>query len=244
MIESADVVIVAAGESRRMGGGRSKLLRPLGGKPLLAYTLSPFEQAEEIRRIVIVCRADDRDEIKALVRTYRISKAAGFLPPRGAARADSVYAGLSYLKANSAPDWVLVQDGARPFVEIGLIRVSIQSARETGAAVVAIPFKDTVKEANAKGFLARTLDRERLWRIQTPQTFRFDLLLNAYEHLPEGDRSRWTDDAMVAEAQGIHAAIVPGSDSNLKITTPEDFAWAEFLLSRNSSGITRAGAGP
>ncbi len=232
MSESADAIVVAAGESRRMGGGRSKLLRPLGGKPLLAHTLAPFQQAQEIRRIIIVCRAEDRDEIQALVQTYRIDKAAGFLPPGGAARADSVQAGLSYLKGNSAPDWVLVQDGARPFAEGPLIRASLEAARATGAAVVATPVKDTVKEADARGFLSRTLNRERLWRIQTPQTFRFELLLSAYENLPEGDRSRWTDDAMVVEARGIPAAIVLGNDHNLKITTPEDFDWAEFLLHR------------
>jgi 2-C-methyl-D-erythritol 4-phosphate cytidylyltransferase len=148
--ESADAIIVAAGESRRMGGGRSKLLRPLGGKPLLAHTLAPFQQAEEIRRIAIVCRAEDREEVQALVQPYRIDKVSGFLPPGGAARSDSVYAGLSYLKANSAPDWVLVQDGARPFAEETLIRASLEAARITGAAVVATAVKDTVKEADAK----------------------------------------------------------------------------------------------
>jgi len=232
--KSADAIIVAAGESRRMGGGRSKLLRPLSGKPLLAHTLAPFQQAEEIRRIVIVCRPEDQAEIKTLVQTYRIDKAAGFLPPGGSARADSVQAGLSYLKANCPPDWVLIQDGARPFAEGALIRASLDAARTTGAAVVATPVKDTIKEADARGFLSRTLNRDRLWRIQTPQTFRFELLLSAYESLSEGDRSRWTDDAMVVEARGIPAAIVLGSDYNFKITTPEDFDWAEFLLQRRS----------
>jgi len=215
-----------------MGGGRNKVFRRLQGRPLLQYTLSAFQCAPQVRRIVVVTREEDRPPLDALIQEAGLSKAAGHYAPGGASRADSVLSGLAYLQQAGAPSWVLVQDAARPFVRHAMIQGSLEAARRTGASVVAIPVRDTVKEAGEEALLVRTLDRRRLWQIQTPQTFRFDLLWEAYQRIPPGDRSGWTDDAMVLEAQGVYAAIVPGDWTNLKITTPEDLLWAEMILER------------
>ena len=229
---SLDAIVVAAGESRRMGGGISKILRPLGNRPLIAHTLRPLQSSDRVRQIAIVCREQDRDEIQQIVEQYDLHKATGYMPPGGSARADSVCAGMSFLKQSSPPDWVLVQDGARPFLRSTLIDQCFQACQQTGAAVVAMPMKDTVKEADQDGLLVKTLNRDRLWRIQTPQIFRFDLLWKAYQELPDGDRSKWTDDAMVVESHGVKSAVVSCDETNLKITTPEDFELAEYLLAR------------
>lgn len=229
----ADVVVVAAGESRRMGGGSSKLLLPLAGKPLLAWTLAPFQASPKVRRVVLVIRDSDREATSALVRREGLTKAQGHYAAGGACRADSVASGLDFLHRQGPAEWVLVHDGARPFVRPRMIEESLQAAEATGSAIVAIPVQDTIKEADAQRFAMRTLDRRRLWQVQTPQAFRFTLLWEAYRKLPPGERSRWTDDAMVLEAQGTPAAIVPGNVTNLKVTTRDDLLWAEFLLSRH-----------
>ncbi len=235
----ADAIVVAAGESHRMGGGPNKLLRSLAGQPLLSYTLAPFQAAAEVRRIVLVVREEDREAIDALARERGFTKALGHYASGGACRADSVRSGLDFLQRAGAAEWVLVQDGARPFVRASMIRDSLQAAGRTGAAVVALPVRDTIKEANDERLAIRTLDRRRLWQVQTPQTFRFALLWEAYQKLPPGDHSHWTDDAMVLEAQGTSAAIVPGDVTNLKVTTRDDFAWAEFLLNHHPELLQR-----
>lgn len=231
--QEVDAVVVAAGASRRMGGGSNKLLLPVAGKPLLAHTLAPFQAAPEVRRIVLVVRDSERAALQRLLGREGFSKAQGHFACGGESRADSVCAGLDLLDRLGPPEWVLVQDGARPFVRQSMIRDSLRAAAATGAAIVAIPVQDTIKEADEEHRAARTLDRRRLWQVQTPQTFRFALLREAYRRLPPGDRSRWTDDAMVLEAQGTPAAIVPGESTNLKVTTPDDLAWAEFLAGRH-----------
>lgn len=230
MQPQADVIVVAAGASRRMGGGPSKVLRNLAGRPLLAHTLSSIEQSELVSRIALVCRDEDRDEIAALIDQYGFEKTRGNLCPGGNCRAGSVFSGLSFLHKSGLAEWVMIHDAARPFITGKLIAESLRVARETGASVVAMRARDTIKQADEAGRLTVTLERSRLWQMQTPQTFRFDAIWKAYNSLPKESWEKWTDDAMVAEATGVFARPVECDATNIKITSPEDFALAEFLL--------------
>jgi 2-C-methyl-D-erythritol 4-phosphate cytidylyltransferase len=239
----ADAVIVAAGAGRRMGGDKSKVLRLLAGQPVLSYVLRVFQQSSLIRRIVVVSRDEDRSEFSEIIHSENITKAfhwrsgdeSGevFWADGGTSRAGSVYHGLKALKRQpDPPHWVIIQDGARPFLQKEWIGQSLAAAQKTGAAVVAHPVFDTIKEVDDKHLLHKTIDRSRLWAVQTPQTFHYPELLKAYQNLPGNeDWSSWTDDAMVMEYRGIPAAVVEGSRTNLKITTEEDLAFAEFILS-------------
>jgi 2-C-methyl-D-erythritol 4-phosphate cytidylyltransferase len=142
--------------------------------------------------------------------------------PGGRRRQDSVREGL---KAGGC-DWVVVHDGARPLVTPQLIEAGLAAAQETGAAVCALPAQDTVKRVDEEGRVVRTLDRRRLWLVQTPQVFRYDMLLDAHER----SRQPATDDAALVERLGQEVRVFPGSPRNLKVTTPDDLALAEALL--------------
>lgn len=229
---TADVVIVAAGASRRMGGDSNKVLHSLGGRSLLAWVLDAFQRSNEIRRIVLVGRPEERETFNRLVQEGGFEKALGHWAEGGSCRAESVHSGLTFLKNIGAPDYVLVHDGARPFVTTGLIQRCLEIAVRSGAAIAATAARDTIKEVDESLIVIRTLDRKRLWLIQTPQVFHFEWLWDAYTQLAPGDWSKWTDDAMVYEASGRPVTIVPGESTNQKITTPEDLLWAEALLQR------------
>ena len=217
-------VIVAAGRSRRMAGV-DKLWAPLpgpDGRPLLARAMGVFESCPVIDRIVLVVSSDAVGRAQELVLEEGFAKVCAVVA--GAARRqDSVRAGLEALEAC---EWVVVHDGARPLVTADLIERGLEEARATGASCCALPVPDTIKEADDKGTVVHTLDRSRLWLVQTPQTFRYDLLLKAHRHA-EGEA---TDDAALVEALGVHVQLYQGSPRNLKVTTLEDLALVEALL--------------
>ena len=211
-------VIVAAGQSTRMGG-IDKLLQPLGDVPLIARTVAAFVDDASVDRVVVVTSLQSRAAVEAAVGTaQKLSYALG-----GERRRDSVRAGLLAL---DGCDFVLVHDGARPLVTTELIEAALAGARECGAALCAVAVTDTVKRSDESGNVRGTVSREGLWLAQTPQAFRLELLLRAHDEV-EGDM---TDDAAMVERLGMPVKLVQGSRRNIKVTTPEDLALAEALL--------------
>jgi 2-C-methyl-D-erythritol 4-phosphate cytidylyltransferase len=209
-------------------GGADKLFALLAGRPLLAHCLDAFQQCPAVGRIVLVLSRGNRRAGEALVEDGDFSKVRAVCLG-GERRQDSVRAGLAALAELGPVDWVVVHDGARPLVTPALIEDGLKAARETGAAVCAVPAQDTVKEADERRTVERTLDRRSLWLVQTPQVFRYDMLREAHERA----RGDVTDDASLVEAMGHRVMLYEGSRRNLKVTTPDDLALAEALLRTN-----------
>src|SRR4029453_9861267 len=213
MSESAGAVIVAAGSGTRMAGA-DKLFTEVAGRPLLAHAIAPFPECVSIDRIVLVVAALNLKRGRELAERYGFAKAAT-LVKGGERRQDSVLAGLEAL---GECEFVAVQDGARALVPAELIARGLEAARETGAAAPAVPIADTVKEAEPDGVVLRTVDRSRLWAGQTPQGFRYELLMRAHREVSEDV----TDDAAMVEALGERVRLFEGGRANLKVTTMED----------------------
>lgn len=217
----AAAIIAAAGESRRMAG-IDKMLAPVAGKPVLAWAVEPFERAAAIQSIVLVLRADLLEQGRRLAQERRWRKVVA-VTPGGARRQDSVKAGLDALPPC---DWVLVHDGARPCVTEAMIGRGLEAAQATGAAIAAVPAKDTIKVVGSDHVVCETPDRSALWLVQTPQVFRYDILRDACAR-PSGDV---TDDASLVEQAGHRVRVFMGAYENIKVTTPEDLALAELFL--------------
>ncbi len=219
-------IIVAAGRGSRAGGARAKQFREISGIPIIIHTLSRFELCETIHEAVVVLPVDAREEFLALAAAHglrKVSRAVG----GGETRAESVWRGLQALD-HEGVEVVAVHDGVRPFVTPAEIDRTVREASGHGAAVLAAPAVETVKEVE-NGGVVRTLERARLWHAQTPQCFRYELLRRAYERaLAEGAEA--TDDSALVERLGATVEVVEGDARNIKITRPEDFALAELLL--------------
>lgn len=220
-MERVGVIIVAAGAGKRMAG-TDKIFMPLAGKPLLAHTLDAFQSCAAVDDIVLVLPKDRLNEGKQLVEDHGISKVKDVCPG-GARRQDSVKAGLEQL---SGCDWVMIHDGARPCVSQRVIEDALQAACYSGAAIPAVPISDTVKVVSEDLFVDNTPLRERLWLVQTPQVFRFDIINEAHSK-EQGDV---TDDASLVENLGYKVRVFPGSRANIKVTTPDDIPIAEAML--------------
>jgi len=221
-----DVIVVAAGQGTRLRGPVPKQYQPIRGVPMVLRAVRPFLAHPEVGRVVLVLPAADAASppgFLAGLTGERLVLAAG-----GDTRSDSVTAGLAALGPGCAV--VLVHDGARPFVERGVIDAVIGHARRGEPAIAAVPLSDTLKESAPSEPLrvARTLARDGLWRAQTPQAFPRSILLQAYARAAS-ERRFGTDDAELVERLGISIRIVPDSSRNLKITSPEDLALAELL---------------
>jgi len=220
MSEIAGAIIVAAGSGTRMAGA-DKLFTEVAGQPLLAHAIAPFQECASIERIVLVMASLNLKRGRDLVERYGFTKATA-LVKGGERRQDSVRLGLEAL---GGCDYVAVHDGARPLVTPELIARGLEAARETGAAAPALPIADTVKEAGPNGIVLRTLDRSRLWAVQTPQVFRYELLLRAHREIT----ADVTDDAAMVEALGEPVRLFEGSRANIKVTTVEDLTLIEAL---------------
>ena len=201
--------------------GADKLFTEVAGQPLLAHAIAPFQECASIDRIVLVMAPLNLKRGRDLVERYGFTKATA-LVKGGERRQDSVRLGLEAL---GGCDYVAVHDGARPLVTPELIARGLEAARETGAAAPAIPIADTVKEAGPNGIVLRTLDRSRLWAVQTPQVFRYDLLLRAHREIT----ADVTDDAAMVEALGEPVRLFEGSRANIKVTTVEDLTLIKAL---------------
>lgn len=221
------VVVPAAGSGSRMKSPVKKLYLDVAGKPLLVHTLSRLSEVPQVFGIWLVVDPDDvtfcREEI---VRRYGLGKVADVLAG-GATRQESVYRGL--LATPSDAELVLVHDGARPSIPKEVVERVVEAAAETGAATAAIPVKDTLRIADAEGWLQNAVEREGLWRIQTPQGFRRSWLLQAHRQAHE-ENFHATDDASLVEKIGVKVRRVLGDERNLKVTTPDDLPLMESLL--------------
>lgn len=218
-------IIVAAGRGSRAGGGRAKQFREISGIPIIIHTLSRFERSETIGEAVVVLPPGACEEFPALAAAHGLRKAARAIEG-GETRAESVWRGLQLLGAGAGV--VAVHDGVRPFVTPEEIDRTVREAETHGAAVLAAPAVDTVKEAEG-GLVVRTHERARLWHAQTPQCFRLGLLRRAYEQ-PGALSADVTDCSALVERLGEPVRLVEGGPHNVKITTPRDFALAEILL--------------
>ena len=223
------VAIVAAGESRRMGG-MDKLFAEVAGKPLIAYCLEVFDRSPDIDSIAIATSPANVEPIQGMVAERRLNKVASVVRG-GARRQDSVLAALERL---TDADIALVHDAARPFVDERIIRDAIAAAREHGAATAAVPVKDTIKVASEDMTIVSTPPRDSLWSAQTPQSFERGLLLEAHASV-SGDV---TDDASMVEAAGHAVKLFMGSYDNIKVTTPEDLYLAEAIARARGGSAT------
>jgi len=227
-------VVPAGGRGVRMGTNIPKQFLSLGGVPLLVHALQAFEQSPIISEIILVVPQDDcqfcREDI---VPSYGIKKVSQVVVG-GRRRQDSVLNGVR--AANSDTEIVVVHDAVRPFVTLDMISQVVDSSKAHGAAIVALPMRDTVKRVNADGFIQETLRRDGLWLAQTPQAFRRTVLLQAHQQ-GEANGVEATDDAFLVERLGLPVAIVQGSSDNIKVTRPEDLAMGEAILSAKNTNI-------
>lgn len=220
-------IIVAAGQGTRLGRPGGKQLIPLLDKPVLAHTLLAFEKAMAIDAIVVVTSRENIQKCLDLIDKYGILKADRVVTG-GAERQDSVFEGLKAAAEFERVAVVAVHDGARPLVAPDVIDSVVSAAYGNDGAVVGIPAKDTIKLVR-DGFIAGTLDRSQAWQMQTPQAFRFDVLVKAHEAARK-EGFLGTDDAVLVERAGGKLKAVLGSDENIKITTPTDVLIAEAIL--------------
>ena len=227
---SVGAIVVAAGVGRRMGGV-DKTLATLGGKPLIAHSLDALHASDRIDSVVVVLSDANIDQASRLVAEGRYHKITSICLG-GKRRQDSVRHGLERL-----PDaeWIVVHDGARPLVDAGLFELGLAEARLTGAAVAAVPVKDTIKAANADMVVTQTFGRDTLWIVQTPQVFRRDVLSEAHEMVTDDV----TDDASMVERVGGKVRLFMGSYENIKVTTAEDLPVAEALFTRRARLVSQ-----
>jgi len=216
------VVIVGAGSSQRMG--RDKVFISLAGKPLLAWSVDACQSCKLVDQIAIVLNETKLDLGRKLAAERGWSKLVEICGG-GKRRQDSVRQGLNELEDC---DWIIIHDAARPFLTADLISDGLEAAQATGAAVAAVPIKDTIKLGSSDMMVSKTLSRQELWAIQTPQIFRFDIIAEAHEQITE----EVTDDAGMVEQLGRKVKLYMGSYNNIKITTPEDVALAELIAGK------------
>lgn len=218
------VVIPAAGQGKRMNAGKNKQFLMLEGAPLIIHTLRVFEMDEWCSGIILVGNKNELSDLKEVVNDHQIEKVIKIVPG-GDERQHSVYEGLKVVDQSSR---VLIHDGARPFVSIDSIHKLVIAADESGAAVLGVPIKDTVKQIEQKK-VVKTVDRNSLWAVQTPQAFHLSLILSA--HLQAADQGYLgTDDASLMEYAGSEVSIVEGDYLNIKLTTQEDLLFAKAII--------------
>ena len=220
-------LIPAAGSGVRMGGDIAKPFLQLGGREILARTLDVFERCAVIGEVWVIVAARNVSACQhGIIERYGFRKVRDVVAG-GASRQESVWRGLQRIDA--AVDLVVVHDGVRPFVTEAVLQETLGCAAQHGAAVTAVPLRDTLKRISEGGEVEATVPRENLWRTQTPQAFQRHLLMSAY-------RQAWergvyaTDDAGLLESMGHPVKVVSGLENNIKITTPEDLIFSEGLL--------------
>lgn len=231
-MKKCTAIVLSAGKGKRMGTDKPKQYLDLCGKPVLYYSLKAFQNSF-IDEIVIVASGSDFSFIKEeIIDRHGLNKAVKIVEG-GAERYDSV---LNGLRAAGGCDYVFIHDGARPFIDDEILKRAYDTVVKYGTAIVAVPSKDTVKLVE-EGVSVDTPDRSRVWLMQTPQVFRYEEILNAYEkmkeaeNLLESDGVKVTDDAMVMEYFGeLPVHVSEGSYRNIKITTPEDMIIANAFL--------------
>lgn len=221
-------IIVAAGKGTRMGPGVDKLFLDVAGCPVVAHTWKRFNDAECIDEIVLVVRDGMQSAFAELAKQFQLTKVHRFVTG-GAERQDSVWNGLQALSPQA--EIVAIQDGARPCTTGKLIAETIQAARETGAAVAGQPVTDTIKETADGKTIARNVDRSKLWAVQTPQTFRVEVIRRALVEV-RSRKLHVTDDTAACELIGQPVRLVASASPNPKVTLPADLPYVELLLAQ------------
>lgn len=220
------LIIVAAGYSTRMGEGLRKPYLAINKRPIIFYSLEKFYNIPSINQIIVVVNELDMQMVKKKWRgcfnNYRVTD----IVTGGRRRQDSVYNGLKSVSPDS--EIVLIHDAVRPFVSKDVILQVIKKVEEYGAAIVAVPVKDTLKESGLDENILRTIPRANLWLAQTPQGFKRKIIIESYNKLMEVD-CEVTDDSQIVERLGYSVAIIHGSYENIKITTPDDLKLAEAI---------------
>lgn len=224
----AIALIVAGGQGLRMQQTVRKQYLELDGRPVLYHTVKVFASCPSISSIVLVVPPDDLVFCKQKIVDCMGAKTDIRLVGGGRERQESVYNGLVAI-APDADEIVVIHDGVRPFVEQSHIEACVEQACVYGAAILAVPVSDTIKLSDDAGHVKQTVDRTHLWSAQTPQAFRYGLIRAAHD-MAVAENLKATDDASLAEARGIPVKLVPGSRTNIKITTPEDLVLASVLI--------------
>lgn len=220
-------IIPAAGRSKRMVSPTSKQFMALDNMPVLAHTLKAFEQSKKVDQVIVVGNAKDLSYCRNhLFKKYDFKKVTHLIQG-GRRRQDSVFKGLQALPPDT--EYVVIHDGARPLVTPELIDKAIAEVKRSSAVVVGIPLKDTIKVATQDQVVEYTLDRPRLWAIQTPQVFKTEILVRAHRQA-RADKFWGTDDASLVERMGNPVKVIMGSEENVKITTPIDMVTARAIL--------------
>jgi 2-C-methyl-D-erythritol 4-phosphate cytidylyltransferase len=217
-------VVPAAGYGRRLDQSLPKPLVSLNKEPIFIHTLRALSRHPDIKEIILVVSPGSIDLIKGYLKKYRIRKIKE-LVVGGFTRRDSVRNGLKCVSDQA--ELVLIHDAVRPFIELNMVSRVIEEAKKSGAAILGVPIKSAVKEIGAESRVIRTLRRERLYEIQTPQVFQRDLIVNAYKRFTNVAA---VDDASLVERLGNQVVVVFGSYFNIKITTPEDLVFAHAIL--------------
>lgn len=222
-------VIVAAGKGTRMNMDMNKQYIEVEGIPLIARTLQVFEESSLIHEVIVVVNNNDMFYCKHnIVDAYKLEKVK-LLVAGGEQRQNSVYNGL--LEVNNESDIVIIHDGARPFINDEIIEDCIEAALEYGVSTTAVPVKDTIKSSEDGDYVDETLQRSKLWSVQTPQAFKYDIIMSAHKKAME-DGFTGTDDTVLSERIGIRTRLVMGCYNNIKITTREDLVFAEAIINK------------
>jgi 2-C-methyl-D-erythritol 4-phosphate cytidylyltransferase len=219
-------IIVAAGKGTRMGPNVDKLFLDVAGKPVIVHTWERFGKSMCIDEVILVVREGMQPGFQELAKKFQLPNNFR-LVAGGTERQDSVWNGLEAVASDT--DIVVIQDAARPCTSEALISKTVMAARETGAAVAARPVTDTIKESADGRLVERTLDRSRLWAVQTPQTFRLEVIRRALSEVRRRGITV-TDDTAACELIGQPVQLVPSAEPNPKVTQPEDVAYIELLL--------------
>ena len=224
---SVCAVVPAGGAGTRMGGTVPKQFLELNGKPILYYTLKTLQDCGIISELILVVPEKEYDNACTdwLGKPEIVTKVV----VGGEKRQDSVYNGFCELSPQT--EIVLVHDGVRPFLSHQMIQESVDAAREYGAAITAIPVNDTIKRVDDSGMVSQTVDRDGLWRVQTPQVFRYELLQEAFKKA-NSEKFYGTDEGTLIEHLGKPVKVVEGSEQNIKITRPEDLRLSEIFISK------------
>ncbi len=224
-------IIPAAGSGSRFGGQIPKQFVEIAGAPIIVHTLRRFDECDDIGAIVVALQSDEIERFAHTLSRYGLQKPVRSVSG-GAERSDSILNAL-VAAGEFQPELVAVHDAVRPFVTPEQISAVLRRAREVGAAILALPATDTIKEVE-DSLIVRTIDRRRIYRAQTPQAFRYELLLwaNAEARAANLPSATATDDAFLVERLGLPVAVVVGLANNIKITTPEDLVLAEKLFNQ------------
>lgn len=221
-------IFPAAGQGKRMGTGRNKVFIDLMGKPILVHTLLAFSSSPLINDLIIIVAKEEVEEVCSLLKEVEGLKPWQVVAG-GKERQYSIANGLQALKDQS--EIILIHDGARPLISVEVIAAVIAEVKKNGAAIAAVPEKNTVKVVNNAQVVMTTPDRNCLWSVQTPQGFTREIILNAYEKAKQ-EGFLGTDDASLVERTGALVKVVKGDYKNIKITTPEDLMIAQALLTK------------